>query len=164
MRVVADKLPQPSTNASLLRPMSIQKVWLYGADPGIIRALANTGIRIMIGDANGDIPRLWQTNLISPGTGTPRAPSTGVSLGGKVKVSTVHSMAVLHISEQPSSARFNPGFVDLMKGLLRFNDRTRSPFMINSYPYFASMNDPRQKPWRSACSRRSREIPSEYQD
>lgn len=67
----------------------------------------------------------------------------GVSLGGKIKVSTVHSMAVLKQSEPPSSGSFDPSFGDLMRGLLEFNTATGSPFMINPYPYFAYESDPR---------------------
>lgn len=55
---VADNLPSPSATAELLQSTSVQKVRLYGADPAIIRALANTGIGIVIGAANGEIPAL----------------------------------------------------------------------------------------------------------
>ncbi|KAK9066678.1 hypothetical protein SSX86_014001 [Deinandra increscens subsp. villosa] len=65
------------------------------------------------------------------------------SLGGKVKVSTVHAMTVLGQSEPPSAGRFDPGVVDLLKGLLEFNKESGSPFMINPYPYFAYQTDPR---------------------
>lgn len=65
------------------------------------------------------------------------------SLSGKIKVSTVHSMSVLGQSEPPSAGRFDPGVVDLLKGLLDFNKATASPFMINPYPFFAYQTDPR---------------------
>jgi exo-beta-1,3-glucanase (GH17 family) len=55
---VADNLPSPSATAKLLQSTAVQKVRLYGADPAIIRALANTGIEIVIGAANGEIPAL----------------------------------------------------------------------------------------------------------
>ncbi|RVX15165.1 Glucan endo-1,3-beta-glucosidase 7 [Vitis vinifera] len=55
---VADNLPPPSATAKLLQSTSIEKVRLYGADPAIIKALANTGIGIVIGTANGDVPAL----------------------------------------------------------------------------------------------------------
>nr|GFA29597.1 glucan endo-1,3-beta-D-glucosidase-like [Tanacetum cinerariifolium] len=55
---VADNLPPPEATAKLLQTTSIGKVRMYGADPAIIRALANTGIGIVIGAANGDIPAL----------------------------------------------------------------------------------------------------------
>lgn len=55
---VADNLPPPEATAKLLQSTSIEKVRLYGADPAIIKALANTGIGIVIGTANGDIPAM----------------------------------------------------------------------------------------------------------
>lgn len=65
------------------------------------------------------------------------------SLGGKIKVSTVHSMAVLQQSEPPSSGSFDPKYGDLLKGLLGFSNSTGSPFVVNPYPFFAYQSDPR---------------------
>ncbi|KAJ4824399.1 hypothetical protein Tsubulata_036116, partial [Turnera subulata] len=179
---VADNLPPPPATARLLQSTSIQKVRLYGSDPAIIKALANTGIGIVIGAANGDIPALasdpnfaknWvntnvvpfypasqiilitvgnevmtsgDQNLMSkllPAMQNVQNALNDASLGGKVKVSTVHSMAVLKQSEPPSSGCFDPSYGDLMKGLLGFNNATGSPFTINPYPYFAYRSDPR---------------------
>ncbi|KAM1818193.1 hypothetical protein PS2_000012 [Malus domestica] len=47
--------PPPSSSAKLLQSTSIQKVWLYDFNPAIIKALANTDVRIIIGAANDDI-------------------------------------------------------------------------------------------------------------
>ncbi|CAN8289014.1 unnamed protein product [Cochlearia groenlandica] len=55
---VADNLPSPSKTAKLLKTTSIQKVRLYGADPTIFKALAITGVGIIIGAANEDVPSL----------------------------------------------------------------------------------------------------------
>ncbi|KAJ9704808.1 hypothetical protein PVL29_003043 [Vitis rotundifolia] len=65
------------------------------------------------------------------------------SLGGKIKVSTVHSMAVLTQSDPPSSGAFDPATSDTMRGLLEFQRNTGSPFAINPYPFFAYQSDPR---------------------
>ncbi|XP_012071830.2 glucan endo-1,3-beta-glucosidase 7 [Jatropha curcas] len=179
---VADNLPPPSATAKLLQSTAIQKVRLYGSDPAIIKALANTGIGITIGASNGDIPSLasdpnfaknWvNTNvvpfypastiiLITVGNEVMSSGDQNLmtkllqamqnvqnaldaaSLGGKIKVSTVHSMAVLKQSEPPSIGSFDPSYGDLMKGLLAFNNATNSPFAINPYPYFAYRSDPR---------------------
>ncbi|KAF8022829.1 hypothetical protein BT93_F0369 [Corymbia citriodora subsp. variegata] len=179
---VADNLPQPSATAKLLQSTSIEKVRLYGSDPAIIAALANTGIGIVIGAANGDIPALandpnFAKNWVNANV-VPFYPSSkiilitvgnevmtsgdhtlmtqllpamqnlqnalnAVSLGGKIKVSSVHSMAVLKSSEPPSSGSFDPSFSDEMKGILGFNNATGSPFAINPYPYFAYRSDSR---------------------
>lgn len=179
---MADNLPPPSATAKLLQSTSIQKVRLYGSDPAIIKALANTGIGIVIGVANGEIPALasdpgyaknWINSNVIPfypasniivitlgneviTSGDPNLLNqllpamqnlqnalNSASLGGKIKVSSVHSMAVLGRSEPPSSARFKPALVKVLKGLLEFNNATGSPFAINPYPYFAYRSDPR---------------------
>lgn len=179
---VANNLPPPEATAKLLKSTSIEKVRLYGADPGIIKALANTGIGIVIGAANGDIPALasdpnfaaqWvnsnviayypaskiilitvgnevmsstDQNLMSqllPAMQNVQNALNAASLGGKIKVSTVHSMAVLTQSDPPSSGAFNPATSDTMRGLLEFQRNTGSPFAINPYPFFAYQSDPR---------------------
>ncbi|XP_050365771.1 glucan endo-1,3-beta-D-glucosidase [Argentina anserina] len=179
---LADNLPPPSSTAKLIQSTSIQKVRLYGSDPAIIKALANTGIGIVIGAANGDIPALasdpnyainWiNTNVVpfypasniilitvgnevltsgDQGLVTQLVPAmqnvqnalNSASLGGKIKVSTVHAMSVLKNSEPPSSGSFDPGFGDVMKALLGFCSATGSPFAINPYPYFAYRSDTR---------------------
>ncbi|GMY28439.1 glucan endo-1,3-beta-glucosidase 7 [Fagus crenata] len=179
---VADNLPPPTDTAKLLQTTSIQKVRLYGSDPAIIKSLANTGIGIVIGASNGDIPGLasdpnfaknWvnsnvipyypASNIILITVGnevmtsgdqnlmTQLLPAVqnvhnaldAVSLGGKIKVSTVHSMAVLRQSEPPSSGSFHPSFIEQLKLLLSFNNATGSPFAINPYPYFAYRSDNR---------------------
>lgn len=56
--LLADNLPPPSDTAKLLQSTSIQKVRLYGADPIIIKSFAGTGLGIVIGVANGDLPSL----------------------------------------------------------------------------------------------------------
>lgn len=56
--LLADNLPPPSETAKLLQSTSIEKVRLYNADPSIIKSLAGTGIGIVIGVANGDLPSI----------------------------------------------------------------------------------------------------------
>ncbi|KAL5219037.1 hypothetical protein ABZP36_019721 [Zizania latifolia] len=55
---VADNLPPVDETVKLLKSTTISKVRLYGVDAGIIRALAGTGISLVVGVANGDIPSL----------------------------------------------------------------------------------------------------------
>ncbi|KAH9623216.1 hypothetical protein KSS87_017364 [Heliosperma pusillum] len=181
--IVADNLPPPSASAKLLQSTSIQKVRLYGSDPTIIRALANTNIGVVIGVANGDIPGIasdpttakgWigsnvapyypASNIILIAVGNevmlsgdenlmnsllPAMKNLQSALGeagigaDKIKVSTVHAMAVLAQSDPPSAGSFNPSYGDVMTTLLAFLKSTDSPFMINPYPYFAYQSDPR---------------------
>ncbi|WJX09329.1 hypothetical protein P8452_00174 [Trifolium repens] len=178
---LADNLPPPSATAKLLQTTAFEKVRLYGTDPAIIKALANTGIGIVIGAANGDIPSLasdpnfaktWistnvipyypasniilitvgnevitsnDTNLINgmlPAIQNLQKSLDEASLGGKIRVSTVHTMSVLSNSEPPSAGSFHPEYSAVLKGLLSFNKDTGSPFAINPYPYFAYKSDP----------------------
>ncbi|XP_054786211.1 glucan endo-1,3-beta-D-glucosidase-like [Prosopis cineraria] len=180
---VADNLPTPEATAKLLQTTTIGKIRLYGADAAIIKALANSGIGIVIGAANGDIPSLasdpnsatqWiKTNvqpfypssnitLITVGNEVMTSGDQGLiskllpamqnvqnalnsaGLGGdKIKVSTVHSMAVLTQSDPPSSGAFDPALRDTLKQLLAFQKENKSPFAINPYPFFAYQSDPR---------------------
>ncbi|VFQ62393.1 unnamed protein product [Cuscuta campestris] len=178
---VADNLPPPDATARLLRSTSIGKVRLYGADPAMIGALANTGIGILIGVSNGEIPamasdpgvaRNWVASNVLPFypaskittinvgnevlySGDPNLRSqllpamknlqnalVSASLGGKVKVSTVHGMSLLKSSAPPSAGSFDPAVTDLLRGLLSFNKATGSQFLINPYPFFAYQSDP----------------------
>ncbi|KNA12975.1 hypothetical protein SOVF_121020 isoform B [Spinacia oleracea] len=178
---LADNLPPPEATAKLLKSTPFSKVRLYGADPAIIKALANTGIGIVIGAANGDIPALasdpshatqWvnsnvlafpdskiilitvgnevissgDQNLITqlvPAMQNIQNALNTAKLGGKIQVSTVHSMAVMGQSDPPSSGAFVSALGDTMKQLLEFLKENASPFTINPYPFFAYQSDPR---------------------
>ncbi|XP_050364511.1 glucan endo-1,3-beta-D-glucosidase-like [Argentina anserina] len=179
---VADNLPPLEATAKLLQSTSIKQVRLYGSDPAVIKALANTGVGIVIGIANGDIPSLaadpnaatrWINSNVAPfypaskitlinvgnevlfsndqGLISQLLPAmrnvqsalSSASLCGKVRVSTVHAMNVLSQSYPPSSGRFNPAMVDVLKDLLAFQRDNASPFAVNPYPFFAYQSDPR---------------------
>ncbi|KAG6526744.1 glucan endo-1,3-beta-glucosidase 7-like [Zingiber officinale] len=81
---VADNLPPPAATAQLLQSTTISKVRLYGANPNILRALACTGISVVIGASNGDIPALASdpmaaANWVSANV-LPFHPATSISL------------------------------------------------------------------------------------
>ncbi|KVH93230.1 Glycoside hydrolase, catalytic domain-containing protein [Cynara cardunculus var. scolymus] len=163
--IVADNLPAPEATAKLLQSTSIGKVRMYGADPAIIRALANTGIGIVIGAANGDIPALasdpnFATQWVNSNVlAYPDSKIIVITVGNEVMSSVDQSLvslclpamqnvqnalnAVLASSDPPSSAVFNSGFSDTMRSLLKFHSANGSPFMINPYPFFAYESDPR---------------------
>ncbi|XP_062214751.1 glucan endo-1,3-beta-glucosidase 7-like [Phragmites australis] len=60
-----------------------------------------------------------------------------------IKVSTVNAMDVLAQSDPPSSGAFKPELAAALDPLLAFLSKTGSPFLINPYPYFAYLSDPR---------------------
>ncbi|KNA05086.1 hypothetical protein SOVF_193680 [Spinacia oleracea] len=54
-----------------------------------------------------------------------------------IKVTTPHSLAILPPLMSPSSGHFQKGYDHVFFGpLLEFHRRTKSPFMVNPYPYF----------------------------
>ncbi|CAH8359218.1 unnamed protein product [Eruca vesicaria subsp. sativa] len=56
-----------------------------------------------------------------------------------VKVTTAHSLNIIayDVNGAPSSGRFRPGWDKaVLAPILAYHRRTRSPFMINPYPYF----------------------------
>ncbi|XP_078177279.1 glucan endo-1,3-beta-glucosidase 7-like [Carex rostrata] len=60
-----------------------------------------------------------------------------------IKISTVHSMAVLSQSDPPSAGAFHPDLAPNLDPVLAFLQQSGSPFMINPYPWFAYNSDPR---------------------
>ncbi|WOL04740.1 hypothetical protein Cni_G13462 [Canna indica] len=54
-----------------------------------------------------------------------------------IRVSTPHSLGILSTSEPPSVARFRRGYDRaVFAPMLDFHRRTRTPFLVNPYPYF----------------------------
>ncbi|KAK6935849.1 Glycoside hydrolase family 17, partial [Dillenia turbinata] len=53
------------------------------------------------------------------------------------KVTTPHSLGILSTSEPPSTGRFRHGYDRVIFApILEFHRQTKSPFMVNPYPYF----------------------------
>ncbi|CAK9136236.1 unnamed protein product [Ilex paraguariensis] len=62
-----------------------------------------------------------------------------LSLSGinDIKVSSPHSLGILASSQPPSTARFRSGWdKGTLAPMLQFHRETKSPFMVNPYPYF----------------------------
>ncbi|XP_019452211.1 PREDICTED: glucan endo-1,3-beta-glucosidase-like isoform X2 [Lupinus angustifolius] len=54
-----------------------------------------------------------------------------------IKVTTAHSLAIMRQSIPPSAGQFRPGFAKHVLGpMLKFLQETKTPFMVNPYPYF----------------------------
>ncbi|KAK9127099.1 hypothetical protein Syun_015896 [Stephania yunnanensis] len=54
-----------------------------------------------------------------------------------IQVSTPHTLGILSSSDPPSTGRFRRGFDRVIFGpMLQFLRETKSPFMVNPYPYF----------------------------
>ncbi|XP_042445295.1 glucan endo-1,3-beta-glucosidase 7-like isoform X1 [Zingiber officinale] len=179
---VADNLPPASTTASLLQSTTISKLRLYGADHAIIQSLAGTGISLVLGVPNSDVPSLasdpaaaasWAASNVLPFV--PASSISAVSVGNEalnsgdpslagnilpamqnlraalaaapaaagIKVTTVHSMAVMAQSDPPSAGAFHADLAGELAGMVGFLREAGSPFMVNPYPFFAYRSDPR---------------------
>ncbi|XP_047331651.1 glucan endo-1,3-beta-glucosidase-like [Impatiens glandulifera] len=56
----------------------------------------------------------------------------------EIKVTTPHSLNILASSSPPSAATFQPQWEQsIIAPMLHFHQQTRSPFMVNPYPYFS---------------------------
>ncbi|XP_027155389.1 glucan endo-1,3-beta-glucosidase-like [Coffea eugenioides] len=54
-----------------------------------------------------------------------------------IKVTSPHSLGILESAKPPSLAKFRPGWdVGVLAPMLQFLRETKSPFMVNPYPYF----------------------------
>jgi len=95
----ADNLPPPAATANLLKSTTIGKVRLDGADGAIIKALAGTGIEIVIGAANSEIPTLasdlnsataWVNSNVVPYY--PASNITLITVGNEVMITMDHGL------------------------------------------------------------------------
>ncbi|CAK8574526.1 unnamed protein product [Lathyrus sativus] len=67
-----------------------------------------------------------------------------LGLDTNIHVSTPSSLEVLEESYPPSAGSFRSEISGIMYPLLNFLSKTKSPFWINAYPYFAYKNSPNQ--------------------
>ncbi|XP_042415807.1 glucan endo-1,3-beta-glucosidase-like [Zingiber officinale] len=78
-------------------------------------------------------------NLIGRLVPAMRSLSAALAASGfhQIRVSTPHSLGILSASEPPSVGRFRRGYDrSIFAPMLDFHRRTRTPFMVNPYPYF----------------------------
>ncbi|XP_062185726.1 glucan endo-1,3-beta-glucosidase 14-like [Phragmites australis] len=71
---------------------------------------------------------------------------TALGLQGRVNVTTAHSLDIMGSSYPPSAGAFRPDVVPYIQPLLSFLSMTKSPFLINCYPFFAYKADPNSVP------------------
>ncbi|KAG5073644.1 hypothetical protein JHK84_054875 [Glycine max] len=167
---VADNLPPPSTVAAfLISQTTIDRVKLFDANPAILRAFAGTGISVTVTVPNADIPSLstlpaaqaWLSanllpflpatsdkTLISHILPTMKSLHEALTISNltTIQVSTPHSLGILSTSNPPSAAAFRRGYDRaIFAPILNFHRETKSPFMINPYPFFgfSPTRDPR---------------------
>ncbi|KAG1369691.1 glucan endo-1,3-beta-glucosidase 14 [Cocos nucifera] len=65
-----------------------------------------------------------------------------LGLDKQVNVATAHSLDILGNSYPPSSGSFRQDLAEYIDSLLNFHSMTKSPFLVNAYPYFAYKANP----------------------
>ncbi|GAA0140940.1 hypothetical protein Leryth_000266 [Lithospermum erythrorhizon] len=65
-----------------------------------------------------------------------------LGLSDNVYVSTAHSTGILANSFPPSSGAFKQELAQYIQPILSFHAKTKSPFLINCYPFFAYKDNP----------------------
>ncbi|KAK4800862.1 hypothetical protein SAY86_021349 [Trapa natans] len=93
-------------------------------------------IRVLVGN---EILHWGGEDLISNLVGAMRTLRQALDQAGfrSIQVSTAHSLGIIENSEPPSRCRFRAMYKRVLSPLLQFHRETRSPFMVNPYPYFA---------------------------
>nr|XP_018622278.1 glucan endo-1,3-beta-glucosidase [Nicotiana tomentosiformis] len=96
-------------------------------------------VRILVGnEVISTANKLLIGNLV-PATETLHAALVERSLDRHIQISTPHSLGILASSSPPSTGKFRQGYdTHVLKPLLSFLRATKSPFMINPYPFFGS--------------------------
>ncbi|PRQ60478.1 putative glucan endo-1,3-beta-D-glucosidase [Rosa chinensis] len=99
-------------------------------------------VRILIGnEVLSTANKLFIGNLV-PAMLTLHMALVDASLDRQIKVSTPHSLGILSSSSPPSTGKFRQGYdTHVLKPLLTFLRITKSPFMVNPYPYFGYSAD-----------------------
>ncbi|XP_062083026.1 glucan endo-1,3-beta-glucosidase 14 isoform X2 [Humulus lupulus] len=74
--------------------------------------------------------------------------NTLVNLGleKRVSVTTAHSLTILASSYPPSAGTFRQDLAEYLNPILNFHAQTKTPFLINAYPYFAYKDSPNEVP------------------
>ncbi|KAK4758041.1 hypothetical protein SAY87_019342 [Trapa incisa] len=92
--------------------------------------------RVLVGN---EILHWGGEDLISNLVGAMRTLRQALDQAGfrSIQVSTAHSLGIIENSEPPSRCRFRSMYERVLRPLLQFHRETKSPFMVNPYPYFA---------------------------
>ncbi|KAG9459104.1 hypothetical protein H6P81_003612 [Aristolochia fimbriata] len=84
--------------------------------------------------------------VLLPAMQTVHEALVALGLDDQVNVTTAHSLTILGNSFPPSSGSFRQDYAGYLLPILNFHAQTKTPFLINAYPYFAYKANPSQVP------------------
>lgn len=169
----------PTDLVSFLKVQKITHVRLYDADTDILKALANTKIRVIISVPNNQLLAIGSSNttaatwigrnvaafypetlitaiavgdevlttvpssapLLMPAIESLYSALVAANLYSQIKVSTPSTASIVLDPFPPSQAFFNQSMAPVLSQLLQFLSRTKSPLMMNLYPYYVFMQN-----------------------
>ncbi|KAG4116091.1 hypothetical protein ERO13_D12G148000v2 [Gossypium hirsutum] len=140
---VANNLPPTLEVINILKTNGISNVRIFDPDPFTLQSFSGTGINLMTGVPNEALPSLasgtpasalqWlQTNIFAH-----IVPSQIRYIAVGNELSSPQAASVLSVSYPPSLGAFDPSLRAVLRPLLSFLHETKSPFMVNVYPYFS---------------------------
>ncbi|CAD6266866.1 unnamed protein product [Miscanthus lutarioriparius] len=147
---LGNDLPDTASVVKLLKKSGITMVRLYDANPTVLGALANTGIKVMVMLPNDDIAAAaadpsstlrWVLRNVA--AHYPATRIHGVTVGNEVFEEARNLTRQL----VPAMANVHAALVKLrldeaVKPMLDFLERTGSYLTINAYPFFAYLEQP----------------------
>nr|KJB50219.1 hypothetical protein B456_008G159300 [Gossypium raimondii] len=140
---VANNLPPTLEVINILKTNGISNVRIFDPHPFTLQSFSGTGINLMTGVPNEALPSLasgtpasalqWlQTNIFAH-----IVPSQIRYIAVGNELSSPQAASVLSVSYPPSLGAFDPSLRAVLRPLLSFLHETKSPFMVNVYPYFS---------------------------
>ncbi|XP_015886608.3 glucan endo-1,3-beta-glucosidase isoform X2 [Ziziphus jujuba] len=132
---IAVTITVPNDQIPHLTKLSFAQQWLKTNVQPFVPA--TNIVRILMGnEVLSTANKLFISNLV-PAIQTLHTALVNASLDRQIKVSTPHSLGILTSSSPPSTGKFRQGYdTHVLKPLLSFLSDTKSPFMVNPYPFF----------------------------
>ncbi|KAL1533699.1 glucan endo-1,3-beta-glucosidase-like isoform X1 [Salvia divinorum] len=176
---LGNNLPSVQRTLALYKKNNIRRMRLYDPHPPTLRALANTGIRLMLGVRDDQLRDLancpdaatnWvRTNILQYPNVTFRYIAVGNEIDpesalapfvlpaiqniyrairtagrtAQIKVSTSIRTDLLERSYPPQSGVFKCSVNWYIRPIIEFLRDTQTTLLVNVYPYFAYLNDPK---------------------
>ncbi|XAR53797.1 Glucan endo-1,3-beta-D-glucosidase [Bertholletia excelsa] len=169
----------PADLVAFLKVQRITHVRLYDADGDILKALAKTKIRVIVGVPNNQLLGIGSSNvtaatwigrnvatyypdtlisaiavgdevlttvpssapLLMPAIESLYSALVAANLHTQIKISTPNAASIVLDAFPPSQAFFNQSMNSVLLPLLQFLSRTKSPLMMNLYPYYVYMQN-----------------------
>ncbi|XP_059596820.1 glucan endo-1,3-beta-glucosidase-like [Vitis vinifera] len=142
-----DNLPPPKEVVALYKHYGIQSMRLFDPNPSALEALKGSGIGVILGVPNTDIPNIASSQAAAQQWfDTNLAPYLNdvnffKNVGG-IKVGTAVPLSVLGTLLPPSAGQFSKEVDGVMRAILGVLSAQGSPLMINVYPYYGYVGDP----------------------